>query len=293
MITLLRTLLICCLILVPLYGCNWGDTDTPSTISVSDANTTSPLIEGDPLIDNDPLIEGKLTVTATATPLKNGIAITIADLSILKFGAPTTRTVSLAWDANTETDLAGYRLYYGDTPRPPTVTDPAYNTYTTVITIPDATAITYQLELPVGTYYFALIAYNTSLNESGFSNEVFADVLDAPQNFTVTFIWDNYTQSSVTDGFKIFYGPSSRGDMVFPSDPHPYTDIIIAPGSSLVTYTTDIPAGDYYFALTSYSESNPIGYQDSPFSNEVYASIPTSIDNYPQTPNSIIVIPIS
>jgi len=76
--------------------------------------------------------------------------------------AQLTRTVALGWDANTETDLAGYKLYYGNASR----------TYTTTITIPNPTAVTYSIDLPVGTYYFALTAYDLGTNESGYSNEV-------------------------------------------------------------------------------------------------------------------------
>jgi hypothetical protein len=69
--------------------------------------------------------------------------------------------VTLAWDANTESDLAGYKVYYGT----------ASGVYGTPITI--GTQTTYTVTgLPPGTYYFAVTAYNTSGLESGYSNEV-------------------------------------------------------------------------------------------------------------------------
>lgn len=70
---------------------------------------------------------------------------------------------TLAWDANTETDLTGYNLYVG----------PASNVYTTTGS-PKAFGLvtTGTFDLPIaGTYFFALKAVN-SFGESGFSNEV-------------------------------------------------------------------------------------------------------------------------
>ena len=69
--------------------------------------------------------------------------------------------VTLAWDANTEPDLAGYKLFWGD----------ATGVYTQSIDVNNV--ITHTVEnLPDGTYYFAVIAYDDSANESGYSNEV-------------------------------------------------------------------------------------------------------------------------
>ena len=77
--------------------------------------------------------------------------------------------VTLAWDPNTESDLAGYKVYYG------TVS----GAYGTVISI--GTQTTYTVTgLPAGTFYFAVTAYNTSGLESGFSNEVSATVSGTP-----------------------------------------------------------------------------------------------------------------
>jgi hypothetical protein len=67
----------------------------------------------------------------------------------------------LAWDPNTDPDLAGYRLYYGA----------ASGTYGPPLTLGRVT--TYSLSgLGPGTYYFAVTAYNATGEESGYSNEV-------------------------------------------------------------------------------------------------------------------------
>jgi hypothetical protein len=74
------------------------------------------------------------------------------------------RDVTLAWDAVTAEGFAGYKVYYGT----------ASHTYGTPLLA--GTGTTYMVSgshLPAGhTYYFAVTAYDTSGNESGYSNEV-------------------------------------------------------------------------------------------------------------------------
>jgi hypothetical protein len=72
--------------------------------------------------------------------------------------------VTLAWDPNTESDLAGYKIYYGNSSRK----------YTRSIDVKDRNAKTCTIsDLIEGqTYYFASTAYNTSLLESVYSAEV-------------------------------------------------------------------------------------------------------------------------
>lgn len=81
-------------------------------------------------------------------------------------------TVTFRWNANTEPDLAGYRLYYGNSPRTQTA-------YSNTVPIQNRTATSWQLSLPAGVYYFALTAYDFSGNESGLSVEVMAEVPDS------------------------------------------------------------------------------------------------------------------
>jgi chitinase len=82
-------------------------------------------------------------------------------------------TVQLYWDPNTETDLAGYKVYWGkisgkyDNSPVPTVGVMAQPTFTTPV-------------LGNGTWYFAVTAYNTAGLESGYSNEVLTVISIAP-----------------------------------------------------------------------------------------------------------------
>lgn len=70
-------------------------------------------------------------------------------------------SVQVSWNANTESDLAGYYLYYGT----------QSGVYGTKIDV--GNAVTYQFNAQAGTtYYLAITAYDTSGNESGYSSEV-------------------------------------------------------------------------------------------------------------------------
>ena len=80
-------------------------------------------------------------------------------------------TVTLAWNASSEADLAGYRLNYGTAPR-------TQHAYTDTVVINDKYATSQSITLSPGTYYFALTAFDTGENESGFSTEVSGTVSD-------------------------------------------------------------------------------------------------------------------
>lgn len=96
--------------------------------------------------------------------------IVLGVLLLLAFtSAGAAADVTLGWDANTETNLAGYKIYYGTAP----------GVYGTPITL--GIQNTYTITgLPAGTYYIAITAYNTSGLESGFSNEVSATLTETP-----------------------------------------------------------------------------------------------------------------
>ncbi|TKS57740.1 MAG: hypothetical protein EWM72_03467 [Nitrospira sp.] len=74
----------------------------------------------------------------------------------------TTGSVQVAWDANTETDLAGYKIYIGIQP----------GIYNAPITIGNVTSYSVT-NLPTGkTYYVSVTAYDTAGNESPHAPEV-------------------------------------------------------------------------------------------------------------------------
>jgi len=81
-------------------------------------------------------------------------------------------SVQLAWDPNSETDLAGYKVYYG------TISGQYASPPQTAGV---STAPTYTVQnLAPGTYFFVVTAYNTAGLESGFSNEVSTTIAGEP-----------------------------------------------------------------------------------------------------------------
>jgi hypothetical protein len=75
-------------------------------------------------------------------------------------------SVTLTWDANSESDLSGYRVYYGQQSR----------NYDDFVDVGNVTTFKISNLDPGKKYYFAVTAYDFSTNESGFSAEVSADI---------------------------------------------------------------------------------------------------------------------
>lgn len=91
-------------------------------------------------------------------------------LSIIMIAFMTTTafagSITISWDINTESDLAGYKVYCG------TLIGVYNMTYTVVGNNPK-----YVIEgLAPNTYYIVVTAYDLSGLESGYSNEVFGTV---------------------------------------------------------------------------------------------------------------------
>jgi hypothetical protein len=82
--------------------------------------------------------------------------------------------VTVSWQAPTEnsdgstlSDLTGYKVHYGS----------ASKCYSDTIQVANAGLTTYVVQnLPTGTYYFAVTAYNASGKESSLSGEVSTQV---------------------------------------------------------------------------------------------------------------------
>jgi len=86
--------------------------------------------------------------------------------------------VTLAWDANTEPDLGGYTIYYGTESGHPYDGGGALEGDSPVDILldqdedPDPSVVQFTLyDLPEGTYFFAVTAFDTEGFESGYSNE--------------------------------------------------------------------------------------------------------------------------
>jgi len=90
--------------------------------------------------------------------------------------------VSLEWDANTESDLAGYKIYRSA----------VSGVYSSGAEVGNVVAPTVQFtdnDVPDGTWFWVCTAYDNNGLESGYSNEV-TDTLDTeppspPQNLSI------------------------------------------------------------------------------------------------------------
>jgi len=99
---------------------------------------------------------GTITVAATGATSKTlPVSLTVIP------GTTTSSSATLNWNANTETDLAGYKIYIGT----------QSGTYGAPIILGRAT--TYQItNLTIGTtYFFSITAYDKARNESPYSSE--------------------------------------------------------------------------------------------------------------------------
>jgi PA14 domain/K319L-like, PKD domain len=90
-------------------------------------------------------------------------ALALMMLGFLRVPSIEAGTVTLAWDPNTEPDIAGYLLSYGT----------ASGQYTTTLDVGNVTTYLFSEPNPSVRYYLALRAYNTGGAISAYSNEVF------------------------------------------------------------------------------------------------------------------------
>jgi hypothetical protein len=95
-----------------------------------------------------------------------------------------TAIIRLAWDANTASNIAGYRIYFGTSSR--TGTDPnacGLCGYSKMVDVGNVTTYRIPGLIQRKTYYISATAYDTSGNESTFSNEVNGPAKDCYVNF--------------------------------------------------------------------------------------------------------------
>ena len=181
--------------------------------------------------------------------------------------------VRIEWNANTETDLVGYRVYYGN----------ASKNYNQIIEIGVATTYTTPVLTEGLTYFFAISAYDTADNESEFTDEfsVTIPIKDTTPPMTpeivtfqrdddrVSLIWTLNNEPDL-DGFRVSYGTQSNNY-------HSTIDLGV-----VNTYTTSnlAPGSTYYFVVASFDTAD--NYSDH--SNEVSVSIPELDTDPPQAP---------
>jgi len=115
-------------------------------------------------------------------------------------------TATLSWDENTESDLAGYNVYYGLSGAYSQSLDVGKVTSYTVSGLPDGQ-----------TYYFAVTAYDTLRNEGGYSNEASKTFRDATPPLLSAIAARNVSATSATISWftnepadsEVEYGPTA------------------------------------------------------------------------------------
>jgi hypothetical protein len=100
--------------------------------------------------------------TAASTKYSCGRYLGLSMLLVILFGGPAESAVTLAWDPNPESDIAGYIISYGMSSRQYVTSIDVGNTTTWVFSQPDPTKV----------YFLAVQAYNTAGLQSPYSNEV-------------------------------------------------------------------------------------------------------------------------
>ena len=150
--------------------------------------------------------------------------------------------ITLAWDANSESHLAGYRVYFGNSSRD----------YDGHVDVGNQTS--YSMEPPSQTTYFAVTAYDDNGQESDFSNEVVWKISQTPsdEDDEITLAWDANSEPHLA-GYRVYSGPASR-------DYNSHVDV-----GNQTSYSMETPFQTTYFAVTAYDDNG----QESDFSNEV------------------------
>lgn len=135
---------------------------------------------------------------------KKTISVIASLLICLIVGQPLfAQTVSLAWDRNTESYCAGYNVYRSAQSGHFSVTN-KINTTILPQTAAGTTPTYNDSTVSAGTYYYTVTAVNTDGLESGYSNEVMANIKNptpaAPTGLTIT----NVSSASIyIDGTKV------------------------------------------------------------------------------------------
>jgi len=139
---------------------NWTVSDSASwlsvsPVSVSSSSTLTAAVNTTGLVSGT--YNGTITVSATGSSSKT-VAVT------LTVSAPTISSATLTWDPNTESDLAGYKVYRAT----------ASGAYGAPLATLQGNVTSYVAAgLQAGTtYFFVLTAYDSTGNESSMSNEV-------------------------------------------------------------------------------------------------------------------------
>ena len=166
------------------------------------------------------------------------LLLTLAILILVAYCAKGDQSVSLKWDPNTDTEVTGAIVYYGNASR-------NYPYHTNLGNVTRATVNGLQAGL---TYYFAVTATNSAGLESDYSNEVSASI---PEDLT-----NSFPTISVMIPVDVGQGRSKTEDFVV-------WDTETPPGNLTVSATSAnpliIPDSNLKISGTNHNRSITIG----------------------------------
>ena len=145
---------------------DWASSDNAAWLSVTP--TSGRIAQSDQIVvtaNTSGLSAGVYSAIVTITAKKGGSLSIPVTLSITGSAStpspppPSVTTVTLSWAANTESDLAGYKVYVGTAP----------GVYGSPVTLGNVTSYTVSNLALGNTYYLAISAFDTSGNESPLS----------------------------------------------------------------------------------------------------------------------------
>ena len=106
-------------------------------------------------------------------------------LFVFQASAGLASEVGLAWDANTETNLAGYKVYYNTRGPGAPYDGTGQAEGDSPIDVGNVIEFYFRtIDLKANNYWFVVTAYNTDGFESGYSNEVNTKPPDSPTNLS-------------------------------------------------------------------------------------------------------------
>jgi hypothetical protein len=168
--------------------------------------------------------------------------------------------VTLAWDANSETDLAGYKIYYGTTAGGPYnaagSSDGASPILVPLSSLSNLVTPEFTVHgLPDGAYYFVATAYNTEGYESGYSNEAAAQPPSPPASSPANSspVLSSLEVNGQTGSTTIYTNDSSRQVTIriVASD-----DVLVS--QYLILDNDSNPNGEVFSAIPGGARQNPI-----------------------------------
>jgi uncharacterized protein YqjF (DUF2071 family) len=204
-----------------LIGFTVSDVDSPLTSLIVAASSSNPNLISSLSLGSS--VDGShRTLLLTPAANKSGastITLTVSDgfltnstsflLAIpLAWGSS---SVTLAWDPNTEFNLAGYKVYYGV----------ASGVYTNSVDVGNVTTNRVTGLAQGVTYYFAITAYNTSGQESDYSAEISYRTALANQPPFISSVIDQMTTEDVPSAavpFVVGDTETSASNLVLTTD---------------------------------------------------------------------------